>query len=210
MPNDTTQSAPAGHPPLIPRELLLGNPERTWPTISPDATRLAWLAPDQRGVLQVWVQTIGQNDARTVTADRRRGIRIYGWTWKPNTIIYGQDSDGDENWHTFAVDLASGNVRDLTPWQGVRNEFLASSPKFPDQILVTMNLRDRRLMEVYRINLRTGAVELDTENPGDVVGWLADADLVVRGARVFTSRGVTELRVRDDAKSPWRTWVTSS
>ena len=49
-----------------------------------------------------------------------------------------------------------GTVRDLTPWHGVRNEFLASSPKFPDQILVTMNLRDR--LDVYRINLRTGAI----------------------------------------------------
>ena len=48
--------APIAHaepPPLIPREVLLGNPERAEPTIAPDATRLAWLASDSNGVMQV-------------------------------------------------------------------------------------------------------------------------------------------------------------
>src|SRR5678815_289636 len=60
--------------PLIPREVLFGNPERTRPAISPDAKRLAWLQPD-RGVLQVWVQTVGKDDAEPVSADRQRPIR---------------------------------------------------------------------------------------------------------------------------------------
>ena len=30
---------------LIPREVLFGNPERVSPHISPDGTRLAWIAP---------------------------------------------------------------------------------------------------------------------------------------------------------------------
>ena len=31
---------------LIPRKVLFGNPERISPHISPDGTRLAWIAPD--------------------------------------------------------------------------------------------------------------------------------------------------------------------
>ena len=190
-------------PALIPREALLGNPDRMRPTISPDGKRLAWLAPDPKGILQVWVQTLGKQDAHTVTADRRRGIWIYGWAWDPNTILFGQDSDGDENWHTFAVDLTSGNIRDLTPWQGVRNEFVAANPKFPDEILVAMNVRDRKRMDVYRVNI-SGAVKLDTPNPGDVNSWLADDNLVIRGASAGTPQGGTEVRVRDNTGSPWR------
>ncbi|HYL60295.1 MAG TPA: hypothetical protein VEU51_15610, partial [Candidatus Acidoferrales bacterium] len=98
-------------PPLIPRDLLAGNPERANPHISPDGKSLAWLAPDSRGVLQVWVQTPGKA-ARAVTADKSRGISNYGWAYDSKTIIYGQDSGGDENFHVFAVDLDSGNVRD--------------------------------------------------------------------------------------------------
>src|SRR2546421_8847988 len=86
-------------PPLIPREVLFGNPERTSPHLSPDGKRLAWLAPDKRNVLQVWVKTIGTNDDKMVTADKKRGIRQYFWAEDDRTLLYLQDNDGDENWH---------------------------------------------------------------------------------------------------------------
>src|SRR5712692_5392125 len=194
-------------PPLIPRESLLGNPERTSPTISPDGKRLGWLAPDNHDVLQVWVQTIGKNDARAVTDEKSRGLGNYAWAFDSKTIIYAQDTAGDENLHLFAVDLDTNNVRDLTPWNGIRAESVASNPKFPGQILVALNLRDRKLMDVYRIDLATGAVQLDTKNPGDVAGWLADDNMVIRAATVTTQDGGTELRVRDRADTPWRSLI---
>ena len=192
-------------PTLIPREVLFGNPARTGPEISPDGKYLAWLAPDSHGILQVWVGAVGRPDGRIATADRHRGIRYYGWAWNSSTIIYAQDSDGDENWHLFAVDLSSANVRDLTPWQGVRATVVASNPKFPNELLVTLNLRNRKLGDVYRVNLHSGAVELDTTNPGDVSGWLGDDNMVVRAAEVVTPDGGTEIRIRDSAKGSWRT-----
>jgi dipeptidyl aminopeptidase/acylaminoacyl peptidase len=200
-------AALAGLPALIPREVLFGNPVHAQPSISPDGKKLAWIAPDSKNVMQVWVQTIGGNDARMVTADKSRGIRNHDWAWDSHTILYQQDSDGDENYHTYAVDLARANVRDLTPWQGVRAEFLASNPRFPEQLLIAMNLRDRKTMDVYRVNLSSGAVVLDTLNPGDVQGWLADDDLVIRGASVVTPEGGAEIRVRDSAQGKWRTLV---
>jgi dipeptidyl aminopeptidase/acylaminoacyl peptidase len=194
-------------PPLIPREILLGNPQRAAPNISPNAAMLAWIAPDAEGVLQVWVQTVGKQDARIVTADRHRGISNCMWTWDSKMILYGLDSDGDENAHIFAVDLASGNIRDLTPWRGVRAEIVATNPTFPDEILVAMNLRDRNAMDVYRVNLKSGAVDLDTVNPGGVNSWLADDNLVVRAAMAVTPEGGDEIKVRDSARAPWRTLV---
>ena len=102
-----TPPAFAQLPPLIPRDTLLGNPERANPHIAPDGKRLAWLAPDEHGVLQVWVQTIGQ--ARRARRHRRQEPRnpIYGWAFDSKTIIYAQDAAGDENFHLFAVDLDS-------------------------------------------------------------------------------------------------------
>jgi len=35
--------------------------------LSPDGTKLAWLAPDARDVRQVWVCTLNANDERCVT-----------------------------------------------------------------------------------------------------------------------------------------------
>jgi dipeptidyl aminopeptidase/acylaminoacyl peptidase len=193
-------------PPLIPREVLFGNPERAAPQISPDGARLAWLAPDKKNVLQVWVKTIGKDDDRAVTADKKRGIRQYFWA--PNGIlIYQQDTDGDENFHVHGVDLTSGNDRDYTAIQGVRAAVIAVEPAIPNEILVQANARDRHLFDVYRLNLETGALALDTQNPGDVGGWSADSKLRVLGAQVATPDGGTEIRIRETPQSPWKTWI---
>ena len=67
--------------PLIPREVLFGNPEKVAPRLSPDGERLAYLAP-KNGVLNVWVGPVGSpgsDDFQPVTDDRKRGIRVYFW-----------------------------------------------------------------------------------------------------------------------------------
>ena len=199
-----TTSALDALPPLIPREVLFGNPDKTSPQLSPDGARLAYLAPDTNNVLNVWVRTLGEKDDQVVTADKKRGIRMYFWQPDSEHVLYLQDADGDENWHLYQTSLKSRNTRDLTPFQGVQAQVVAVDPNFPDQILVGLNLENRQLHDVYRIQLKTGAVELDTKNPGDVSGWTADNALQVRVASVFKPDGGTELRVRDDAKAPWR------
>src|SRR5262249_30668402 len=81
-------TARADLPPLIPRKVLFGNPVKAAPRISPDGKRLAYLAPDKNDVLQVWVQTVGKDDAVQVTKDEKRGIRIHLWTYHPDTLLY--------------------------------------------------------------------------------------------------------------------------
>lgn len=200
-------TAPAALPAIIPRELLFGNPERTSPALSPDGARMAWLAPDTNNVLQVWVQTVGKEDAKIVTADKRRGIRQYLWAEDNRTLLYLQDSDGDENFHVYGVDLPSGNVRDYTPVQGVRAMPLDTHPDFPDEVLLMLNLRDRGLFDVFRLSLKTGALVLDTENPGDVGAWIADAKFRIRFAMITTPDGGTELRLREDDHAPWKSFL---
>jgi len=190
--------------PLIPREALFGNPERTKPAISPDGKRLAWLQPDQ-GILQVWVQTLGKDDATAVSADRQRPIRKFQWGQDSQTILYTQDEKGNADWHVYAVDLESKQVRDLTPYDGVHAEIVADSPRRPTEILVELNFQDRARMDVHRIDLKTGEVTLDTRNPGTVRSWAATDDLVVKAGVATRPNGGEELLVRDSAKEAWRT-----
>jgi len=191
-------------PPLIPRDVLFGNPERTNPQLAPDGKRLAWIAPDTNNVLQVWVLTLGQQDKRVVTADKKRGVRMYAWAHNSRMLGYLQDADGDENFQVYGVDLESGNVRNFTAIQGVRAEIVGAHKDFPDEWLVSLNARDRSTFDVYRLNLNTGALVLDTENPGDVVGWGTDPQFRVRLAYAGLPDGGWEIRVRDDVQSPWR------
>ncbi|HEY6301022.1 MAG TPA: alpha/beta fold hydrolase [Candidatus Binatus sp.] len=196
-------------PPLIPRAVLLANPRRSQPVLSPDGIRIAYLAPNERDVLQIWVRTLGQSDDRCVSAEPR-SIQSYQWAWDSKSILYRQDNQGDENFHFCTIDLETANVRDLTPWQGVRCSYIMTSGKRPGEILAVLNVRDRKLMDVWRIDLRTGAATLEVENPGDVIWWVADDDLVVRAARVRTPDDGFEVRVRTDTASPWRTLLSAA
>ncbi len=199
--------AAAELPPLIPREVLFGNPDRASPKISPDGKYLAYLAPDQ-GVLNVWVRTLGQNDDHVVTNDRQHGIRGYFWARNNEQILYIQDKNGDENWHLYSVMLDTNEVRDLTPFPGVQARVVATALSHPNEILVRINKRDPEIHDVYRVDLRTGQLALEVENHEGFVGWTADHDLRVRAALSVTPAGGTALAVRDDSAADWRTLIT--
>lgn len=197
----------AGLPPLIPREVLFGNPEKAGPQISPDGRMLAYLAPFE-GVLNVWTRTVGRNDDRVATTDRKRTVRLFFWQGDSRHILYLQDNEGDENYHVFQTDLETNGTRDLTPFPGAKADVIAYDPKLPDTILLQINVRDPRLFDVYRLNPGTGLIELDTQNTGDMVGFVADHTMAVRAAQVALPDGGTEIRVRDDVHSHWRSFLT--
>jgi hypothetical protein len=190
---------------LIPREVLFGNPERLSPQLSPDGRHLAYIAPDDRNVLQVWVQSPGQAQAKKITADGKRGIRSFFWTYQADRLIYLQDADGDENFHLYLVNVVAGEVRDLTPFSGVRAQPVATEPSVPDAILVGLNRTDPRKHDVYRISLTEDSVELEAENPGHVIGWTADSCLKVRAALAATPDGGHEVWVRAAGETAWTT-----
>ena len=197
----------AQQPELIPREVLFGNPERAFPQISPDGKLMGYLAPDQ-GFLNVWVRTVGKDDDRVVTKDRKRGIRFFGWAEDSEHVLYIQDREGDENWHLYAVNLKSNAIRDLSPFEGVRVQQTFTDPNFPDQILMGMNLRDPRVFDLHRVNLKNGAIELEAEAAPNYTGWVTDHKFRVRAAVAATPDGGFQLVLRKDAGAPFEPFIT--
>jgi len=196
-------------PPLVPREIFLGNPVKTAPRISPDGTRLTYLAPSPQNVLNVWLRTVGKSDDRMITNDVKRGIRSHFWAEDGRHVLYLQDVNGNENFHLYSVDLETSEARDLTPHEGVRATNVALDRRHPGEVLVGLNLRDRKVFDMHRVDLATGGSKLDTQNPGDVAGWSTDADFVIRAATAQNSSdGSSIVRVRDSATSPWRDLLT--
>lgn len=191
-------------PPLIPRDVLFGNPEKASPKISPDGKRLAYLAPDAKNVLQVWVRTIGMTDDRAVTQDEKRGIRQYYWAYDNKHLLYLQDIGGNEDFHLFATELATNKTRELTPYPGVRAGSVDLDENHPNTVVVSLNKRNKSIFDAHRIDLGTGEDKVDTENPGNVLGWSTDLDFVVRGATAMNADGSWDVMVRDAADKPWR------
>jgi dipeptidyl aminopeptidase/acylaminoacyl peptidase len=195
-------------PALIPREILFGNPERSLPQISPDGAQIAWLAPDKNAVINVWLSAPDGAKPHPVTDETGYPIHYYRWTADGKHILYLHDNNGDEIDHLFSVDLTNGNVRDLTPFRGVRAQNVLTDSQHPKSILVALNLRDRSAFDMYRVDVETGAVTLEASNPGDVLTWKTDNDFVIRAATAFDGKtGRTIIRARDTADKPWRDLV---
>lgn len=206
-----TAEAPATTPPkedpsLVARELLFGNPNKAAAKISPDGKQLAYLAPVD-GVLNVFVGPADDpSKAKPVTSDKKRGIRRYAWAYTNQHILYLQDQGGDENWRAYAVDLKSGKEKDLTPLEGVQARLEGVSHKSPNTIVVALNDRDKRLHDLYKVDIGSGKRTLLQKNEGGFVGFMIDDDYRVKLAVKFTQTGAQELL--KPAGKEWKPFVS--
>jgi dipeptidyl aminopeptidase/acylaminoacyl peptidase len=192
--------------PLIPRQVLFGNPDKAAARISPDGKHLSYLAPVD-GVLNVWVgPTDDPSAAKPVTQDKKRGIRSYFWAYTGKHILYTQDADGDENWHVYSVDIDKGETTDLTPLKGVAAQIESVSHRFPDEILVGLNDRDEKLHDVYRVNIATGERKLVEKNEQGYTGYTIDEDYKIRFASRFSQDGGTEY-LQPDGNGGWKDFL---
>jgi len=192
---------------LIPRNILFGNPVKTSPQISPDGTLMAYLAP-VNNVLNVWVGAIGSDDYQPVTRDEDRGVRFYFWAAGNKHILYLQDAGGNENWRLYATNLDARETRDLTPFENVQVQVIERNKHFPNELLIGLNKDNPQVHDVYHLDLTSGELAMVAQNPGNIIGWVADANFKVRGALAAMPEGGSELLVRADEQADWKTLLT--
>ena len=144
-----------------------------------------------------------------VTADKKRGIRQYFWAEDNKTLLYLQDNDGDENFHVYGVDLRVGQRPRLHAVPGrPRRRRRRRSRTSPTRSWSTLNVRNRQAHRRLPPEPHDRRARRSTpRTPATCSGWDTDAKFQVRAAQVGTPDGGTEIRVRDDAKSPWKTLV---
>lgn len=196
--------APAPAEPLMPRQVLFGNPQRAGGSISPDGQWLAWLAPKE-GVLNVWVAPVAAPDqSRTVTDDRLRGIRGFAFARDGKHLLYAQDEGGDENFQVFAVELAGGAARALSP-RGSRAGITGLSDKRSNEVLLSVNDRDPRYFDLVRVDLASGKSTRVLENK-EFAEVVTDADFRPRYASRQRADGGDDWFLREGES--WQPWST--
>ena len=176
---------------LIPRHVLFGNPDKRSVTLSPNAEYLSYLAPSN-GVLNVWVAPRKDiTAAKVITDDNSRGIRSYVWLYDNEHLLYLQDNKGDENFRVYSKNIHTNITKLLTPENGVKASISGISHKFPNEVIISSNERDKKYFDLYRYNLATGSKELILENTKyDQI--IIDNDFKVRFASLKTEEGNTE------------------
>lgn len=200
-------------PPRYPITDFFRNPDRGFYRLSDDGTLLAFMEPvsidGKPARMNIFVQPLEGSQPtgtpRRITSETERDISHYFWKGS-KTILYEKDFKGDENFHVIAVDVHTGTVHDLTPYEGVRAGVQDDLEDDPLHILISHNQRNAEVFDVYRVNVQDGTSESVAQNPGNVVGWQTDHDGKVRMALV--SDGLdTALLYRPDETRPFQSII---
>ena len=181
--NSQTKAALA---PLVPMKDFFRNPVKVAYSLSPNGEYLAFMQPWETR-LNIFVEKIGTGQATRITSAKARDISGYAWKGD-NRIVYIQDTGGDENFRLYAVSIDGSNPKDLTPFEKVRAQIIDELKQNPNEILVSLNKREPRVFDVYRVNVNTGEMQMIAENPGNYTGWATDWDGKLRIA--VTTDGV--------------------
>jgi len=146
--------------------------------LSPDGRKLAWFgASFGRTALHV----------RDIATDAVRKYRIrpgsLNWTPEGRWVLYLADPSGAENVHLYALDTddAAAEAVDLTPYPGVRAGIHQMPAGDPGHVLIYHNRRDRKVFDLYRINLSTRQETLVAKNPGDGVAPVTTLEGTFKG-----------------------------
>ena len=170
----------AALPPLIQAHQFAYNPAaQSGFQLSPDGRKLAWVGPSfLRSAL--FVRDIDSGAVR-----RYRTVPgSYQWTADGRRLLYtGSDTSGAENTHVYMLDTENpaGTAVDLTPFPGVKASIQQIPGADPSHVLVYHNRRDRKVFDLYRIDLDTRKEMLIGRNPGDGVAPITERNGRFRG-----------------------------
>lgn len=164
--------------PLIPLKDFFKNPEKASFTISPDGEKIAWLSP-WKSRMNIFVKNLQSGKISRISSSETRGISGYYWVGN-NHIAYARDFGGDENFHTFCASIDGAERKDLTPFEGTRSGLVDDLEDDDRHILIEMNKRDKRIFDVYKVDVVSGKMEMVAKNPGNVTGWMTDNNGSIR------------------------------
>ena len=89
---------------------------------SPDGKYMSYREKDENAKRHIYVKNVVSGEITKAIEEGEELVRGYAWL-NNNRLAYISDTGGDENYHVFAVDLDGSNLKDLTPFDGVRAQF---------------------------------------------------------------------------------------
>ena len=183
------------------------NPEKSGYSISPDGSKLAYMAPVKMR-MNVFVEDLATGESKQLTSETDRDIA--GFLWKgDNHILYMKDVGGDENFALYGKSLDSGTVQAYTAIPNVKTQLIDKLREDPIHVIIGLNERNPQIFDAYRLNIETGERTLIAENPGNISAWMTDHEGRLRIASV-TDGVNTSILYRENEDSSWQTVIETN
>ena len=162
-------------------------PETTGFYLTADGQSLLYLAQAD-GILNIFRKDIASGKETQLTFEKDQHILNY--FLKGDTLLYVRDNQGDEVTQVYRVN-DDGTTINLTPYPGVLviPVSLLEETNADDEILVAMNMENPQLMNIYRLNIRTGELIQVLEQAMD--GLIMDNDGTIRMINVIDGLKMT-------------------
>ncbi|MBL1214431.1 MAG: S9 family peptidase [Ignavibacteriae bacterium] len=192
--------------PLIPIEDFFKNPVKDKFRISPSGEKLAFLKSWENR-MNIFVQNIGGEKTARITNSAERDIKYFFWA-NDNRIVYLQDSNGDENYHLFAVDPDGSHHKDLTPFKNTTVKVIDELRDSENEMIISLNKRKKTIFDAYRLNIKTGELKLTAKNPGKVTRWMTDNKGIIRIA-VITDGVNMGILYRDNENEEFKPTIVT-
>ncbi|HVV56600.1 MAG TPA: prolyl oligopeptidase family serine peptidase, partial [Mucilaginibacter sp.] len=187
---------------LIPISDFFKNPEEVIFRISPDGKYVSYLK-SYKGKLNLFIRSLPDGRECMATAFTDYSVRDYSWTYN-NQIVFSQDVIALDQYKMYVLDVLTLKTRNILSLDKGRIRLISNRfENDPDVITIAMNKRDPANFDIYKLNIRTGALHPYLVNPGNITEWYPDDDGRIR--LVKSSDGVDEtILYRPDDNSPFR------
>lgn len=143
-------------------------------TFSPDEKTIAYIS-NASGVHNIWTVPTSGGTPKQLTDETKNTIVFVTWCPNRDSVIYGQDQGGNENFHLFIMPAKGGTATELTPGANVRAEFLKWA-KDGNSFLYMTNQRIPQFFDIYKMDLNTGKSEMlyQTQGSESFADWSDD------------------------------------
>ncbi|MDB5086935.1 MAG: hypothetical protein JWR09_929 [Mucilaginibacter sp.] len=183
-------------------------PEKVSYRISPDGKYISYLKP-YKDKQNLFIQSLADGKERMATSFADYSIRgDYFWTYN-NEIVFFQDIITVDEIRMFALDVSTLKTQVIISPKKVRIAMIGRDKHEPDVITLRMNKRDSANFDIYKLNIKTKALNPYLVNPGNITQWFPDADGKIRLVRA--SDGVDEtILYRPNDKEPFKPIIANN
>ncbi|SEM02634.1 Dipeptidyl aminopeptidase/acylaminoacyl peptidase [bacterium A37T11] len=185
----------------IPLEDFFKSPEKEAFRLSPDGLHISYLA-DYKHYKNIYVMDVATGNSKRITSETDRGVGEHFWA-DNEEIIFMKEWKSDDTVRLYAINRDIPAVRNLLPPAVMRMRWVGPARVWNDELLVSLNLRDSSVFDVYRLHIKDCRMDMIARNPGNIAEWYTDMAGKLRLA--VASDGETEtLLYRETELSPFK------